>query len=107
MTFSQSKGNYSVTKSGDSFLVSDLTGSEGTDTISGVERFGFSDGVLALDVDAGETAGQAYRLYQAAFARTPDMPGVAYHMNDMESNGLSVTQIAGNFIASPMIQIFK
>ena len=53
MTFSQSKGNYSITKSGDSFLVSDLTGSEGTDTISGVERFGFSDGILALDVDAG------------------------------------------------------
>ena len=29
------------------------------------------------------------------------MPGVAYHMNDMESNGLSVVQIARNFIASP------
>ena len=82
-------------------MVSDLTGSEGTDTISGVERFGFSDGVLALYVDAGETAGQAYRLYQAAFARTPDMPGVAYHMNDMESNGLSIQQIASNFMASP------
>ena len=64
-------------------------------------RIKFSDGTLALDIDAGDTAGQAYRLYQAAFARTPDMPGVAYHMNDMESNGLSVTQIAGNFIASP------
>jgi hypothetical protein len=56
---------------------------------------------LALDVGEGETAGQAYRLYQAAFARTPDLPGVAYHMNDMENNGLSITQIASNFIASP------
>ncbi len=54
-----------------------------------------------MDIDPGDTAGQAYRLYQAAFARTPDMPGVAYHMNDMESNGLSVVQIARNFIASP------
>ena len=34
-------------------------------------------------------------LYQAAFARVPDI------MNDMESNGLSVVQIARNFIASP------
>ena len=101
MTFSQSKDNYLVTKSGDSFLVSDLTGSEGTDTISGVERFGFSDGVLALYVDAGETAGQAYRLYQAAFARTLDMPGVAYHMNDMEANGLVLWNIANNFLNSP------
>jgi len=52
-------------------------------------------------VGEGETAGQAYRLYQAAFARPPDLPGVAYHMNDMENNGLSITQIASNFIASP------
>ena len=101
MTFSQNKNNYSVTKSGDSFLVSDLTGSEGTDTISGVERLGFTDGVLALDVDAGGTAGQAYRLYQAAFARTPDMPGVAYHMNDMEANSLALWNIANNFLNSP------
>ena len=79
-----------------------ITGSDiGTDTLSGFKRLEFSDGTLALDIDAGDTAGQAYRLYQAAFARTPDMPGVSYHMNDMESNGLSVTQIAGNFIASP------
>ena len=73
----------------------------GADTLTGFKRIGFSDGTLAIDIDAGEVAGQAYRLYQAAFARTPDMPGVAYHINDMESNGLSITQIAGNFIASP------
>ena len=65
----------------------------GTDTLQDFKRLEFSDGTLALDIDAGETAGQAYRLYQAA-TRTPDMPGVAYHMNDMESNGLSIQQIA-------------
>ena len=73
----------------------------GTDTLIGFSRIVFSDGILALDVGVGETAGQAYRLYQAAFARTPDMPGVVYHMNDMESNGLSIQQIATNFMASP------
>ena len=57
--------------------------------------------LMRLDVDEGETAGQAYRLYQAAFARTPDLPGVAYHMNDMESNGLSLANIANNFLNSP------
>ncbi|RZP21967.1 MAG: DUF4214 domain-containing protein [Burkholderiaceae bacterium] len=80
--------------------------SRGTDILHDVERieFGINGNItmnIALDIDAGETAGQAYRLYQAAFARTPDMPGVAYHMNDMESNGLSITQVAANFIASP------
>ena len=73
----------------------------GSDTLTGFKRIEFNDGVLALDIDAGDTAGQAYRLYQAAFARTPDMPGVSYHMNDMESNGLVLENIANNFIASP------
>ena len=57
--------------------------------------------MLPLESVPGDVAGQAYRLYQAAFARVPDMPGVACHMNDMESNGLAVVQIARNFIASP------
>ena len=79
-----------------------ITSSEiGTDTIIGFKRLEFNDGTLALDIDIGETAGQAYRLYQAAFARTPDMLGVAYHMNDMETHGHAITQIAENFIASP------
>ena len=73
----------------------------GFDELNNVERIKFSDGTLALDIDPGDTAGQAYRLYQAAFARVPDMPGVAYHMNDMESNGLVLWNIANNFLASP------
>ena len=95
------KEDLSISKVGDSGEWS-ITGTGiGTDMLSGFKRLEFEDGVLALDIDPGDTAGQAYRLYQAAFARVPDMPGVAYHMNDMESNGLSVVQIARNFIASP------
>ena len=39
----------------------------GTDTLQGFKRIEFNNGTLALDIDAGDTAGQAYRLYQAAF----------------------------------------
>ena len=96
-----SRGDYSISRNsdGDSWTMS--ASNIGNDTLQNFKRLEFSDGTLALDIDAGETAGQAYRLYQAAFARTPDMPGVAYHMNDMESNGLSILQIASNFMASP------
>ena len=73
----------------------------GTDSLENYTRISFGNGTLALDIDQGETAGQCYRLYQAAFARTPDITGVAYHINDMESNGLSIQQIASNFMASP------
>ena len=73
----------------------------GTDSLENYTRISFGNGTLALDIDQGETAGQCYRLYQAAFARIPDIAGVAYHINDMESNGLSIQQIASNFMASP------
>ena len=97
------KDNYSLTKINETSWA--ISGSDiGTDTLVDLKRVEFTDTVLALDVGVGETAGQAYRLYQAAFARTPDMPGVKYHMNDMESNGLSLKQIATNFMASPEFQ---
>ena len=92
---------YSVNNIGTNFTITDQVGSDGVDTLTNVERAVFSDGTLAMDIEQSDTAGQAYRLYQAAFARTPDMPGVAFHMNDMETHGHAITQIAGNFIASP------
>jgi hypothetical protein len=66
-----------------------------------VERAKFTDGTLALDIAPDQNAGKVYRLYQAAFARTPDIPGVKYHLNDMETKGLPLWQIASNFLASP------
>ena len=83
----------------DSFSVNDRLSLEGTDTLTNVERLEFADGTLAFDTNGN--AGQAYRLYQAAFERTPDPVGVGYHVNDIESNGLILYQIAGNFLASP------
>ena len=87
--------HYVITKITDDTWLIDGDTVEGKDFINGIERINFGDvtfgdsvkQVLALDVDAGETAGQAYRLYQAAFARTPDGAGVSYHVNDIESNG--------------------
>jgi len=84
------------------YIISDSVKNRNSYTqVTNVERLKFTDGTLALDIAPGQNAGQAYRLYQAAFARTPDMPGVKYHLNDMESNGLPLWQIASNFLASP------
>ena len=101
LTIRSNKANFELAKidSSEAWSISGI--GIGTDTLIGYERLEFDDGTLALDIDAGDTAGQAYRLYQAAFARTPDMPGVSYHMNDMEGNGLALENIANNFIASP------
>jgi serralysin len=55
----------------------------------------------ALDIDGN--AGMAYRLYQAAFDRTPDLGGLGYQMHDLDI-GVSLEQVASNFIASPEFQ---
>ena len=47
--------------------------SRGTDILHDVkELIGINGNITMniIDIDAGETAGQAYRLYQATFART-------------------------------------
>ena len=69
--------------------------------LSGFKRLEFDDGTFVMGIGQKETAGQAYLLYQAASARSLDIPGVAFHINDMETHGHAITQIAGNFIASP------
>jgi Ca2+-binding RTX toxin-like protein len=70
------------------------------DVVSGVERLAFNDGsTLALDVGVGENAGSAYRLYQAAFDRTPDKAGLNYWTNDLDK-GASIQQVAKGFVDS-------
>lgn len=66
----------------------------------GVERLQFNDGVLALDVGAGETAGSAFRLYQAAFDRQPGQAGLAYWVELMDA-GLGLQEVASRFVGSP------
>jgi hypothetical protein len=66
--------------------------------LQGVERVEFSNGIgLAFDLNGD--AGQAYRLYQAAFNRSPDIGGLSFWINSLDS-GTSLTTVASSFIAS-------
>ncbi len=69
--------------------------------LTNVERLQFSDTYIALDI-AG-TAGQAYRLYQAAFDRKPDLAGLGYWIKDMDK-GTSLTTVAAGFFQSSEFQ---
>ena len=77
------------------FSVSDKFGA--VHQLANVERIVFSDATLALDING--SAGQAYRLYQAAFNRTPDSAGLGYWIGVMDK-GSSLGNVAGNFINS-------
>lgn len=94
-------GNYTIAKSGNDFTVTAKTGSDGVDTLVNVERLQFDDTSFALDVNG--VAGQAYRIYQAAFGRTPDLAGLGYWINDMDK-GSSLTNVAGGFFQSAEFQ---
>jgi len=86
---------YTVAPSG---IETSVGGPEGVDKFLSVERLQFQDAVIAFDTSG--TAGQAYRLYQAAFNRTPDQPGLGYQINALET-GLTLKQVAQNFLDSP------
>jgi hypothetical protein len=94
--FTGQRSAYTITRTSSGFSVT--SSAEGTDTLLDLERLKFSDGYVALD--SVGNGGMAYRLYQAAFNRTPDSAGLGYQINALDT-GLSISQVAANFIASP------
>jgi Ca2+-binding RTX toxin-like protein len=93
--------NFTISGADGEFTVYDSTGAEGADTLHQVERVQFADGALALDL-AGN-AGQAYRIYQAAFGRTPDLPGLGYWIDALDRDA-GLVNIAAEFIKSGEFQ---
>jgi hypothetical protein len=71
-----------------------------TDTLNSIERVEAGNGsILALDVKADENTGSAYRTYQAAFDRKPDLAGLNYWVKQMD-NGMSLKEVAKGFVNS-------
>src|SRR5471032_722957 len=61
-------------------------------------RLMFADTAIAFDLDGN--AGMAYRLYQAAFNRQPDLAGLGFQMNALDAQGFSIQQVSQGFINS-------
>lgn len=74
-----------------------LSGPDGTDSLTGIERLAFTDASLAFDT--GGNAGQVYRLYQAAFDRAPDLAGLGGWIAAMDG-GLPLLEVANRFLGS-------
>ena len=71
---------------------------EGTDTLYNVEKLVFADYWMSLDPQQAP-AGQIYRLYQAAFARAPDLDGIGYWIHQSEA-GMDMVSVATAFSQS-------
>ena len=79
----------------------DLVARDGTDALTQVERLQFADGAVAFDING--SAGQAYRIYQAAFGRKPDLAGLGYWINDLDK-GSDLAKVAAGFFGSSEFQ---
>lgn len=84
-------------------VVDNFSGEDSSDVLINVERIKFSDTNLALDIDLWDNAGSAYRLYKAAFDRTPDESGLGYWMDVLDDGG-SLQLAASGFIHSAEFQ---
>lgn len=91
------RNEFTLTRTSAGFTVIHDTGLQGFDTLINIERIRFNDTALAFDTDG--VAGQAYRLYQAAFNRQPDLPGLGFWISHME-NGMSLTEVSSRFQGS-------
>ncbi|MBY0454950.1 MAG: DUF4214 domain-containing protein [Burkholderiaceae bacterium] len=90
-----SYASYTLTKTTYGWTISSAI--EGNDTLQDIERLQFADKKIALDIEGN--GGQAYRLYQAAFGRAPDKPGLSHWMAYLDA-GHTITEVATEFTKS-------
>ncbi len=77
-----------------------LSGPAGADTLIGVERIDLADGDYLYDLPRDATLDLCYRLYGAAFGRTPDEGGLRFWLSAIEA-GLSQYDAALAFTDNP------
>lgn len=94
--YSGNLADYALSVSAGSARVSySLNGGTHTDTLDMIERLVFNDKTVAVDIDGH--AGQAYRMYQAAFDRKPDPGGLGFWIDALD-RGANLRKMAHEFI---------
>lgn len=97
VVFAGRKQDYAVSAMDAGFKVVHLA-DKSANLLIGVERLAFSDAAVALDVVDGN-GGDVYRLYQAAFNRAPDLPGLGFWIDAMDK-GAPLREVAASFVGS-------
>lgn len=98
--FGTASSNVSVYRATSSEVVVTNIVTGEVDTITNGERIKFSDRSIAFDLDGA--AGQAYRIYKAAFNRDPttnDLAGLGYWISRLDG-GTNTVAVGAGFISS-------
>lgn len=96
-TFSGKRDDYQVALSAGVATVTRIATGERKTVATGVHRLRFADGTLVIDLEGN--GGAVYRVYQAAFDRTPDTGGYAYWLRAVDA-GANVDGLAREFVRS-------
>ncbi len=96
--FPKTSDSYRVSKTATGYLVSSISDTSDVTTITGSTLLQFADAALIVGDNEGR-AGQTYRLYRAAFARTPDISGLSFWIDHM-NNGVPLLELSRQFQAS-------
>lgn len=83
-----------VSRTSSDINVTNNVGAQGSDLLKNVERVVFDDAGVAFDIDGN--AGKVYCLYQAAFNRSPDLPGLGFWMSYMDK-GMDLSEVSSRF----------
>jgi hypothetical protein len=98
VVYAGARSQYQVSTSGGTITVTDsVSGRDGADTLTGVEQLKFSDTTLVFDLTSAQDK-LVYEIYQAAYARTPDLNGFRYWAQRADSEGLSGLSLADAFL---------
>ena len=97
VAFPGNRASYTIARTGSGFTVTDNAAGGGTVSLTAAQRLQFADTNVAFDVNGA--AGSAYRIYQAAFARTPDAAGLGYWI-DVLDRGAAVRDAAAGFLTT-------
>lgn len=97
VTFKGAAAAYTVSQQDGAIKVDARAGGQGHDTLVSIERVLFDDMAIAYDTDG--SAGKAFRLYQSAFDRAPDLDGLGYWIAQFD-RGATLNAVAGGFIHS-------
>ncbi len=98
VVFQGARANYNIALGAGGITVTDNTGVDGVDVLANVERLHFANADIAFDHYG--TAGSAFRMYQAAFDRTPDSVGFGFWIRQLD-NGVNRFDVAQAFMNSP------
>lgn len=100
--YAGNRSNYTLTKGASTYIVSDKTGADGTDTLTNIERLVFSDFKEALGTTALNES-EVQKLYIAYFNRPGDPGGLGY-WEGLLANGASMTTLQNSFSSSAEYQ---